>query len=366
MGDVQVERGAARRRQSVIDRAPHERVREPERAGAEILDRRARDRGLEQLEHGGAVGAGDGRQQLDREHRSGHRRDLQQIASRLGEAVDAPPDHRTDAVGAVERVQRRQRAPMGAVLDEGAGLHEVAPQLAEQERVAVGLLGEHLDRPCRYCVDRGARRGLDERGDALTVEAGDLHAREAFETVELGERLVEGVVDIGRRLAMRGDQTQAQRQRRAEPVQYQLQRGPAGPLEVVQHEQDGCAPAGIDDEVGDGVEVRDARILAERQLGRVVRVVRIGLQQRARPLRVGVDDAQVVGVGEQVLERVDHGAVRRPTPFAARAEEHGRAIRGSVARRTPRRGASCPRPVRRGRARRGDRCAAPRKTPSAS
>ena len=177
-----------------------------------------------------------------------------------------------------------------------------------------------------------ARRGLDERGDALTVEAGDLHARDAFETVELGERLVEGVVDVGRRLAMRGDQTQAQRQRRAEPVQHQLQRGPAGPLEVVQHEQDGCAPAGIDDEVGDGVEVRDARILAERQLGRVVRVVRIGLQQCARPLRVGVDDAQVVGVGEQVLERVDHRAVRRPTPFPARAEEHGRAVRGGVAR----------------------------------
>ena len=268
----------------------------------------------------------------DGEGRTRDGRDVEQLARRRRQPVDAPADNRSHTLGAVEGVQGRAGAPAPAFPHERAGLDEVAPQFPEQEWVAVGLLREHLDRTGGDRFQLTAGRGLDELGDTIAVEARDLHARDALEPVELAQRVVERVADVGSGLAVRREQTHPERRRRPEPVQDQLQGRPARPLEVVEHEQHRRAPARVDDEIGDGLEVRGAGIARDRHVVRVELVLAVGLQQGAGSLGVGVDDAEIVGVGQEVLQRVRHGSVRRATAFAARAEEHGRALRGDVPR----------------------------------
>ena len=172
----------------------------------------------------------DGREQVDGEGRTRDRRDVEQLARRRRQPVDAPADDRSHALGAVEGVQGRAGAPAPAFPHERAGLDEVAPQLPEQERVAVGLLREHLDRTGGDRFQLTAGRGLDELGDAIAVEARDLHARDALEPVELAQRVVERVADVGSGLAVRREQTHPERRRRPEPVQDQLQASAGPPI----------------------------------------------------------------------------------------------------------------------------------------
>ena len=215
----------------------------------------------------------------------------------------------------------------------------------------------------RHCVDRGARtrprrtRRRPRRSKPATCTRVMPSSR--WNSASASSKVSLMSAGVSRCVATRHT---AQRQRRAEPVQHQLQRRPAGPLEVVEHEQDRCAPAGIDDEVGDGVEVRDradpgrttARARCPRLPDRPATACAPAPRRRRR-----CPGRRRGRAGARARRSRDRTAAHSLPGTRRRARSRRPRRRGA---RTPRRGASCPRPVRRGRARRGGRCAAPRKT----
>ena len=220
---------------------------------------------------------------VDAERRSDDRGDLEQAARITRQPVDATGNDRAHALGAAEAVQLGACDPVRIVAPQRAGLDEMSPQLAQEERVSVGLLGEQAHGPLGHRVDGHARGRFDEGSDAVVVEAGDEHARDAIQAVQLGERVIERVAHIRTGLAVRRDEAASQRRRGTEPVQQELKRRPAGPLQVVEQEQHRRVRARVDEQVGRGLEPRGAGILAEREIGTAV-FVRLGPQKASGPV----------------------------------------------------------------------------------
>ena len=218
---------------------------------------------------------------------------------------------------------------------ECAGLDEVAPQLAEQERVAVGLLARAprshapaLRRPWRPTA-ASTNAATPRRSKPVTWT----RVRPSRRWIS-AQRLVEGVVDVGRRLAMRGDEDTDATAAASETSAARVAASAVRPIwRSSEHEQDGRVAAGIDDEVGDGVEVHDRADRGRTTARRRVRPRlpdRPATSARAAPRRRRRCPGRRHG---RAGARARRSRVRTAAHLlTAHAEEHGRAVLGGVAR----------------------------------
>ena len=146
----------------VVERAAHELVGEPvgEPAGGELLDHAAADRLVEGGEEVGLAQARGLADDVEPELRPGGGRELQKVGRGRRQAREPLADDLAHALGCPE-LRQRPGGPDRAVGDlDDAGLHQGAPQLADQERVAAGELA---DRP-RELRRPGAGVALARRG----------------------------------------------------------------------------------------------------------------------------------------------------------------------------------------------------------
>ena len=186
---------------------------------------------------------------------------------------------------------------------------------------------------------------------------------------QVGEHTRGGVAEVLRAAPKGGDQAHLGQALLAEEVVDEQRGRGAGPVQVLQHHQHGCGPAEPGEQVDDGLEQPVAPgggILRRRQP-----VARVGQGE------AGQEQGQVGGAGsgqlpplldgerfEQRAEGLDERLVGHVEAGGAGPGHHearpGRAPSG----RTPRRGATSPRPPRRSRTRPGVGRRRPRPTPS--
>ena len=294
---AQVQLGAARRGQRVVERAAdqlvREAVREPDRR--QLLDHAGVHGLVERGQQLADVGARGGAQHLELELRARRRGQLQQLAGR-GPQPREPPAH--DLAHALRRAE---------VTRVGEG----APELADEERVAAGELADRAG---------DLRVRAHELGHLVAGQPREPQAHDVLGAAQVGERLAQRVRHVG--VAERRQQQQPRAPAAARQVAQQAERRPVGPVHVLEHEQHGLVVTDAGEDVGDrGVEAVTDRV--------GVRVRRVAGPHRE--------------VGEQARElAAGRARARRPASPGRRPARGGRAPP-----RTPRRARARPRRTRR-------------------
>ena len=208
LSHAQVHLGAPHPGEPVVERAAHELVREPvgEPAGGQLLDHAAAD-GL--VEGGEEVGLAQARglpDDVEPELRAGGGGQLQKVGRRRRQAREPLADDLAHALGCPELRQRPGGADRAVGHLDDACLHQCAPQLADQERVAAGELADRpgeLGRPGAGVAFRGVAQEL---ADVVVGEAGEAQAHDVVGAAQVGERLRDGVresASVSRKVASR-------------------------------------------------------------------------------------------------------------------------------------------------------------------
>ena len=161
-----------------------------------------------------------------------------EVPGRVRQPAEPGRHHLAHALRADQGGGRRGAAP-DAPGGCGAGLDQLAPQLAEQEGVAAGLAHQLVDRRVRVVQPLAAAGQLGEAAHLVPVEAAEHQPGHAGLPPQVGERGLEVVPDLGGGRAERGDDAQPLQPGAADQVVEQLERGTPGPVEVVEHEQHG-------------------------------------------------------------------------------------------------------------------------------
>ena len=327
LAHARVQPRAAQRRQAVVERRPHQRVRE----------RVAPDPPVDLLEH----------LRVDRLVERGDELVAGQRPERLEQpVVDLAPDHRGD----LHRLARRRRQPRdpprrdlahaggdARVLEVAAeaarALAQVADDLLDEERVALGL-----------GVQRGDELGRGRLGPERGHQLADLRLREAAQR-HLGEhRLAPQRGDDGRERVVVGElagavgaeEHRAPRLRRADQVADELQRRAVGPLQVVEHEQQRGAGRDLRQQRGERVEQAMAlgAAFGAAHRRRAGRRAELGQQRgevggaRPEPLR----RAGQRRAARPAAQHLEHGPVGAGAGLVEAAVEHDRAVAVDLAR----------------------------------
>ena len=176
--ELQVELRATQGTQAVVQRTPNELVRKAvaERRTRQLVDHAAGDgrlQGVESLELPRRSASED----VELEHRARHRGQLEQVPRGGVQPREALADDLADAVGCGDLVQgarEPQHAP-GAV--ERVRLEQDAPELAQQEGVALGEIADLHRQLEAGGIDLAAPRAAGELADVLRAEAGPRRRR---------------------------------------------------------------------------------------------------------------------------------------------------------------------------------------------
>ena len=125
--------------------------------------------------------------------------------------------------------------PLGDLDDPG--LDERAPQLADEERVAVGEVADRLCELRRAGADVTARGAADELRYVVARKAGEPQPHDVVGSAQVGERLGERSRHVGLGVAEGAEQQQARAPGGARQVAQEQQRRGVGPVPVLDHEQ---------------------------------------------------------------------------------------------------------------------------------
>ena len=183
----------------VEKRAAHELVGEPvcQRPGRKLLEHSAADSLVEGGQQLRLREAGGPAHDAELELRSGRGRKLEQVDGPGGQAGEPLGDDLTNALGSAE-LSQRPGEPDCAIGDlDDAGLDERAPQLADEERVAVGQVA---DRPCellRAGADVTPCGAADELRYVVARKAGEPQPHDVVGPAQVGERLGECSRQVG-------------------------------------------------------------------------------------------------------------------------------------------------------------------------
>ena len=221
---------------------------------------------------------------------------------------------------------------MAVALDEPTGICQVAQQLSDEQRVALGLdmdgLGELDDRD----VERVACGDLDELLHLGLAQAGQLDPRDMGLPAQIGEHAGQRVRAIEVGVAERADGEQAGRSDPHDVAQEQ-QRRLGGPLQIVQDEQQRNRQRHPGEHGADRLEHAVAAGLG------LVASVRADERETVgdpghQPRQIGpvctYEVAQLVGrtTDDQRSEGVHEGLVRHTEFLVAASVEHRRAVCG--------------------------------------
>ena len=163
------------------------------------------------------------------------------------------PSARTRWLTTSRTLGGRSRTSPGAEsgIDERTGLGEVAHDLDDEERVAVGLVADR-PRELRDVVLFGECG--DELADLALAESRECQPFEPLQPSQIGERLGEGGGPQQVRVAVSSDDQDPLRARDDEEVAQQQQGRFVRPMQVVEHD-DGAARSGrVRDQPGDSLE----------------------------------------------------------------------------------------------------------------
>ena len=210
LADAAVEARAAGGGQVLLERLAQQRVGERVAPGhARGLDQDARAHGgvegVEQLVLGHVDDALEHRQL---ELAADQRRDLKHALRALGQPRDAALDHVAQAVG------HREAAALAAVA-RVAALLQVAHELLDEERVAVGLVADRLHGRVRR---RLAVRVAHQRGHLVQVEALEVQPRQRAVALQVGQRLEQRVAGRQLVVAVGAEQQHRRVAQRARPA----------------------------------------------------------------------------------------------------------------------------------------------------
>ena len=154
LGGTEMEIPAHRSRQRRVQHVPDQGMREPPRATRH--PRLHQDVGggafVEQRQELGGRAILDCGRQLKRDLDADHGRPREHFVAWVAQSSKAPPDDRLDTLGDAERLARAVGWPVETSL-----LREHADDLADEQRVALGLSRDGLRQPFRRPAPRGDR-----------------------------------------------------------------------------------------------------------------------------------------------------------------------------------------------------------------
>ena len=300
LAHAQMELRPAHRRQRVVERAADELVSEPvgQAARGQLLDHAARDRLLQRRQQ---VGVGHLAQHVELELGARRGRQLQQVGGGRPQARQPARDHLAHALRRRELLERAGEPDAAAPDLDASAVDQAAPQLADEERVAAGHVG---DRRCQLGHGLVAGYAAHQLGDVVAGQAAEAQPHDVVGAAQVREHLRQRVGHVGLGVAEGRDQQQPGAPARAGQVPQQAQRGGVGPVRVLEHEHDGPLAPGALQQVGHR-----------------------GVQAMA--LGVGVGGRS--GAGAQLAERLHERAVRRMDDGVARPVEDVRAALGRLA-----------------------------------
>ena len=332
----QVQAASLRPRNFVVKRFAKQGVRELVAAGlAQVVDH-PRVQGL--LDRVGATllvaVVEQASQQAQFERPTDHRGRGEHPIGRVRQAVQAPADHLLDAL----RNAQRSAAACGcgvlhAVVREHL-LQQQAGDLADEQRVALGLLMDRVDPGGRQGsvasqTHHASRLGARQAGQAQALEAG--LARQFAQGRR--QRMLARQLDVAV-----GDEHQHPARREARRQEFQqAQRRRVGPVQVVEHQQQRGHRSRPLPEAGDRVEQAKPRLCGidhrRRRLAarHTLQDLRHDFGQRGGLTRCNAPHRVVVGASQPGLHHLLPRPVRRCARlFVAAAPEHRHAARQRV------------------------------------
>ena len=239
LADAQVELGAPRASETVVQRLAHQLVVEAidEPARRQLLDHPAADALVEGRQELGVLETCGSEDDVELELRPDGRRQLEQVG-RLGrEAREALADHLANALGCSElRDRPRERDRAVDHLDR-AGLDERPPELVDEERVS---FGEVADRPRQIAepfARVGSGRAPHELHDVVAGQPAEPQADDVLGSAEVGERLRERLRHVGLGVAERGEQEQARITAGSREMPQEQQCRSVGPVSVLDDQE---------------------------------------------------------------------------------------------------------------------------------
>ena len=212
------------------------------------------DRGVQvagQLVVAGLAGGGDVREQ---EILAGHRRDLHGAADAIRQPDQPPIDHRAHTVRDLGAGRRDQLG--GRHL--GVGLHQMARELLQEQRIAGGAPSQsrrELGRRLRTKPRRGQLTGL------LLGKAGERERFEAPLTPQVAQQGLQRGRGADALIAQRPGDQQRRPPDRPKHVPQHLQRRRVGPVQVLDDQEKRGSLCGLRDGGGHGLKQAVAGVL---------------------------------------------------------------------------------------------------------
>ena len=332
LADRQVQHRAPVGRQAVVERAPHELVREApaQLVTGKLLHHAAARRLLERLGQHRRVELAAAPQQVEAEFGTGDGGQLEHAGRACVEPAEALRDDLAHALGGRDRLERPRELETPARARDRAGLDQRLPQLAEQEGVAAGQAAERGGERPGVVVARGSRGALEELADLVGREAGQPQAQHVSLAPQLGEGVGELRGHVGLGVAEGGDDEQARVDAVAGEVPQQEQRGAIRPVAVLEHDDERPAAAERREQLADGAVQPVALGVLVRAHGGAERAC-VGREIRQDPRQLPAAGAEVgaQALGRQLahgpVERLDERPERGRDDGVARTVEHGRA-----------------------------------------
>ena len=254
-----------------------------------------------------------------------HRPQRQHSLRRLGEVGESPRDHVAHALGQTHPL--RQRCGGVAGIGGSACLGQVARELDDEERVALGLL---VDRPDQRIRRLGAAALARERGHVLAREPAEMEPLDGKIALEVGQRVRQraGAVQLG--VSVAGHHEQAVLLGRAQQVRQEQERRLVRPVEVVEQQHDRRVAPGLHEQGGEGVEQAEPREGGIRRgapawrAGRVPGHLREQAPKLASAELEGALQGLAAAVAHVVPQRLDERGVRDHAGLRGAAVEHER------------------------------------------
>jgi hypothetical protein len=228
LGHAEVQLGAAQRADAVVERAADELVREAigQAAARDLLDDPARHGLVERRGHGGVVERRRAQEEVELELAAGHGGELEELGGGRAEAQQPLAD---DIANALRRGHLAGR--------QGAGLPQLAPQLADEEGVAAREVGDRVGQRAVL----GAGRAADELGDLVLGQPLEVQPHRVLGPSQVGEGVGEVGRHLGVRVAERREQQRARARAGAREVAQEEQRRHVRPVAVLEDEDDRLA-----------------------------------------------------------------------------------------------------------------------------
>ena len=271
------------------------------------------------------------RQHFEVELATDHRRDAKQLVGLRAEPTQASSDDLADALRQPDHVRGHRRRPPTVLLVQDAGLGEVAEHLADEERVALGLLSNDACEVTAAAPCLLPRGPLEEVDDVFGGEAVERDALDALDPAEVGEHLSQRITALQVGVAIGADDQHAHRGLGRHDVAQEQQRRSSRPVQVIDDQQDGTVgahrhepldhrveepiPLGLGIGAGGRGQVEHAR----RDLGQQADELAAVATERAR-------ERVVFDVIDREAQCFDERLVRHAELFLAATEQHRCAV----------------------------------------